>query len=78
MARIVRTTPPAPRKTFLLKAGLSIFLFLQIQVPVFQEQLLAKAHNLPLNLQTKLTQNAYSAIAKTSSCSLVALVKKVK
>jgi hypothetical protein len=78
MARIVRTTPPAPRKTFLLKAGLSIFLFLQIQVPVFQEQLLAKAHNLPLNLQTKLTQNAYKVVAKTDDCALVALAEKVK
>lgn len=32
MARIVRTTEKN-RKSFLLKAGLSIFLFLQIQIP---------------------------------------------
>jgi len=32
MARIIRTAPKK-RKFFLLKAGLSIFLFLQIQMP---------------------------------------------
>ena len=78
MARIVRITPTAPRKTFLLKAGLSIFLFLQIQVPDFEKQMLAKAETHPLNLQAKLTHNAYSVVAKTDDCSLVAFAEKVK
>lgn len=78
MARIVRITPTAPRKTFLLKAGLSIFLFLQIQVTGFQKQVLAKSETLPLNVQIRLTQDAYNVAVKTHDCSLVALAGKVK
>lgn len=78
MARIIRTTPTAPRKTFLLKAGLSIFLFLQIQAPGFNKPVQEKAEMLPLSLQATLTHNAYSVAEKTDDCSLIAFAEKVK